>query len=481
MGETIYLNLHTHSLHSDGALTPEALAGKLAAAGVRYAVLADHDTFGGWPQFRSALDARGIPTLPGIELTARDDGRLVHLLAYGFDPEHPELVAKLASMRHPRASDLHSIEGALRMVGARHAAGSAPGDHLEIDAAIALVHRAGGHAFLAHPLVYEPDLERIEKMLLRLKAKGLDGIEAFNDEFPSEQQAALRDLAHRHDLLVSAGTDYHGVSGTGSSSLGIDMPLDDWQRFQCERLRLELITALTKLSVRLEQAGEYEDALLLAKRWLAIDPADEGALRQLMSLYARLGRRSSALRQYESGTSRLQEELGVEPELETAALYQQISAGRWPEQRESKRDEALSPHNLPAQLTPFVGRETELDEITSLLAKPACRLLTLVGSGGCGKTRLAIRVADLLAKQGVGHYSDGIYFVPLAALDPADSIVPALAYGLNFSFNREGEDPRRQLIMGAEIGRPRIAEVFRFVNWPLLRIRQEGIEPHLCQ
>ncbi len=58
MAEGILVNLHTHTLHSDGALTPPALAARLAQAGVRYAALCDHDTVAGWPAFRDALDAR---------------------------------------------------------------------------------------------------------------------------------------------------------------------------------------------------------------------------------------------------------------------------------------------------------------------------------------------------------------------------------------------------------------------------------------
>ena len=238
MAGSIYVNLHTHTLHSDGVLTPEALAERLAAAGVRYAALTDHDTLEGWPRFRDALDAKGIPSLPGIELTTQLDGRIIHLVAYGFDPRQPELTATLASMRAHRSRDTHSIVGSLRAADQRSAPAeylandSAPDGQLETGDAIALLHRAGGKVFLAHPLVYERDPNRLERLVVGLRAKGLDGLEAVYDEFSVDEREALRALARGHDMLVSAGTDYHAVKGLGSGQLGIDIAHEDWVRFR---------------------------------------------------------------------------------------------------------------------------------------------------------------------------------------------------------------------------------------------------------
>ncbi len=96
---------------------------------------------------------------------------------------------------------------------------------------------------------------------------------------------------------------------------------------------------------------------------------------------------------------------------------------------------------LPFQLTTFVNRTTELAEIDNLLNDPACRLLTLVGPGGIGKTRLAVRVAADCAEQ----FDDGVYFVPLQSLDSPDFIVSAIADALQFPFS-PGVDPKQQLI-----------------------------------
>jgi len=96
---------------------------------------------------------------------------------------------------------------------------------------------------------------------------------------------------------------------------------------------------------------------------------------------------------------------------------------------------------LPFQPTTFVNRTTELAELDSLLGDPACRLLTLVGPGGIGKTRLAVRVA----KTSAGQFDDGVYFVPLQPLDSPEFIVSAIADSLRFAFS-PGVDPQQQLL-----------------------------------
>jgi predicted ATPase len=100
-------------------------------------------------------------------------------------------------------------------------------------------------------------------------------------------------------------------------------------------------------------------------------------------------------------------------------------------------------HNLPAQLTSFVGREEEIEEISQLIGQDSCRLLTLVGPGGIGKTRLAIEVAAHTLEV----YSDGVYFISLAPISTPDFILPAIAQAMDFSLQTHGsEDPRNQLL-----------------------------------
>jgi predicted ATPase/DNA-binding CsgD family transcriptional regulator len=101
----------------------------------------------------------------------------------------------------------------------------------------------------------------------------------------------------------------------------------------------------------------------------------------------------------------------------------------------------MTPDNLPHQPTPFIGRSGELNAITALLADPACRLLTLVGPGGIGKTRLAVEIGRRL----LPDFPDGVFLVPLAQLDTQDSVAVAAAQAIGYRFH-EGDDPRRQLL-----------------------------------
>ena len=107
------------------------------------------------------------------------------------------------------------------------------------------------------------------------------------------------------------------------------------------------------------------------------------------------------------------------------------------------RSKHIIRHNLPVQLTSFIGREQEIAEIKQLIDQEACRLLTLVGPGGIGKTRLVIEVAAHILE----FYSDGVFFISLAPISTPDFILPAIAEALDFSLHTHGSvDPQSQLL-----------------------------------
>ncbi|MCL5997200.1 MAG: cache domain-containing protein, partial [Chloroflexi bacterium] len=240
MEDRTRVNFHCHSVYSDGDLTPEALADNLYAAGVRYAALTDHDSVEGLPRFQEALKRRGIGYIPGVELTTQCDDCEAHILGYGFDASSPELKATLVSLRQARGTETQSIAESLRRAGTRHVAGhndqpgpnAAPDGQLDIREAAALIHRAGGRAFLAHPLTLEPDLAALDALLAGLKLQGLDGIEAFYEPYADEQRSQLSALALRHGLLVCAGTDVHAGGRAEKPVYGIDMPVPAWKQFR---------------------------------------------------------------------------------------------------------------------------------------------------------------------------------------------------------------------------------------------------------
>ena len=148
-----------------------------------------------------------------------------------------------------------------------------------------------------------------------------------------------------------------------------------------------------------------------------------------------------------------QAELGIEPDdgdPRALRAYQ-----RW---RTIARDARRAPtpaHSLPAHLTPFVGRERELAELAARLRQADVRLLTLVGAGGMGKTRLALEIArlrladassdqpDLVVEPARPAFPDGVFFVSLAPLTTAAAIVPAIATVIGLSLHG---DPKQALL-----------------------------------
>lgn len=263
------------------------------------------------------------------------------------------------------------------------------------------------------------------------------------------------------EALAEAATLYRGdfLEGFGVRDT---VAYDDWQFFQAEGFRQELALALERLVHGYGAHGNHEAALLCARRWLALDPLHEPAHRQLMQLYAQTGQRSAALRQYQECVRILDEELGLAPTEETRTLYEQIRTRRpvgrglslamGAAKEMELPDRMASPrHNLPAQITPFVGRENELAEIRTRLQDPACRLLTLLGPGGIGKTRLALRLAEDLLEAEPPSFEYGVFFVSLASLQTAEGVVPAVAEALGYSFHTGAEGstadmPRQQLL-----------------------------------
>jgi len=217
------------------------------------------------------------------------------------------------------------------------------------------------------------------------------------------------------------------------------LPFQEWLAMEREHLHRQAMEVFYRLAACHNQRGEYKQAQQYARRQLAVEPWREEAHRQLMVALSLSGQRSAALVQYEACRQVLLKELGVEPGAETLSLYEQI------------RDETFHPgepppHNLPAQLTRFVGREAELDQIAVHLNDPDYRLLTLSGPGGVGKTRLALAAAEQMA----AHFPDGAWFVPLIDVQEEpkeglrDRLAMAVASAMGIPFSGQ-DDPETEL------------------------------------
>jgi DNA-binding SARP family transcriptional activator len=198
---------------------------------------------------------------------------------------------------------------------------------------------------------------------------------------------------------------------------------DNWQSYQAESLRLALIAALERL-VQLEaERGDFEAAIRHARRWLEQDPLCEEPHRALMQLHAQTGNRAAALRQYDECVRILDEELGIPPDVETTALRDAIAGG---EVKAHTATQHPPPLKLPPDRTPFIGREVELATIAERLADPACHLLTVLGPGGSGKTRLAVQAARAQA----GRFDGGVFFVDLQPVEAPELLAAAILRAL---------------------------------------------------
>jgi predicted ATPase/DNA-binding SARP family transcriptional activator len=227
-----------------------------------------------------------------------------------------------------------------------------------------------------------------------------------------EQAAAL----YRGELL-------HGLF------LEASQPFEEWLRFKREVLHRQALDVFQMLIQVAGVAGDYVQMRVYAARELALEPWREEAHRHMMRALALQGDRIAALAQYETCRQVLDQELGIEPDVQTRVLYERIQAGNLAPVARAPTPQ----HNLPAALTPFIGRDAELAELTALM--PDLRLLSLTGLGGMGKTRLALE----LARAQLQTFADGVFLVSLAPLTAASAIVPAIAGALGITVH--GGDP----------------------------------------
>jgi DNA-binding SARP family transcriptional activator len=221
---------------------------------------------------------------------------------------------------------------------------------------------------------------------------------------------------------------------TADLAEGID---DEWLRPLRDRLREQQCVLLTKLVDSSRARGDRGRAIEYALRLLRHDPWREDAVRALMALRQESGDRAGALQTYRDFSKRLREELEVEPMTETAELYARIA--------EPVAELTASPaparppvvwHNLPTAFTSFLGRERKIETLRALLLER--RLVTLTGTGGVGKTRLAVETARTL----IECFPEGVWLVELAPLADPEMVAARIAAVLGARAISGDRDPR---------------------------------------
>ncbi|HTT86550.1 MAG TPA: PHP domain-containing protein [Acidimicrobiales bacterium] len=273
------IDLHTHSTVSDGSEPPGRIPEMAAAAGCSAVALTDHDSLDGLGAASEAAGRVGVTLVPGCEVScrkpARPGGRAVrgsvHVLVYFVEPGHGPLADELAALRRDRAERNSRLRGRLEELGVpvdyeamvAEAGGEAglgrphfaralvtAGAAEDIDEAfdrwladgrpayvpkarlgptdvIRVARDSGAVAVLAHPLSLDLGPAALEGLVGELAEAGLGGIEAVYGAYHPDQRRALRNLARRHGLVATGGSDYHGTFkpdlhvGTGTGDLDV--------------------------------------------------------------------------------------------------------------------------------------------------------------------------------------------------------------------------------------------------------------------
>jgi predicted metal-dependent phosphoesterase TrpH len=255
------IDLHLHTTASDGRLTPSALVARAAALGLRIISVTDHDTTAGIPEARAAADRHGIRLVPGIEITAVESARDIHVLGYFIDPQFSPFIDFLRGQRADRLRRLNLMAVRLKELGyaveigplvadaarksgrtvgrpqladALVAAGYVPSRREAFDTLLGegrpafvprsgatvkevatIVRAAGGIASLAHP-----GLMRLDAAIPGFVAGGLPAIEVWHSDHDAEASARYEALARQLGLGMSGGSDYHADSSHHPAALG---------------------------------------------------------------------------------------------------------------------------------------------------------------------------------------------------------------------------------------------------------------------
>ncbi len=250
-----WVDLHLHTTASDGVLSPSEIVRYAREQGLQAVAITDHDTIDGNAEALDEGAKLGLEVISGVEISAQFDLGSMHILGFFIDIGNTALKERLALLQETRAQRNPKMVEKLRKLGVDltydeilHASGGgqvgrphfahvlltkgyvntvqeafdrylgkgAPAyvDKFRFDPkeAMGLIREAGGIPVLAHPFtLHIPSPHQLDALLGELVPLGLMGIEVFYPEHTKDQISLYKDLAQKHDLLVTGGSDYHGI------------------------------------------------------------------------------------------------------------------------------------------------------------------------------------------------------------------------------------------------------------------------------
>jgi predicted ATPase/DNA-binding SARP family transcriptional activator len=309
------------------------------------------------------------------------------------------------------------------------------GEDLPSDPVNTVQHYVSRLRRVLKPAAAEPDGHLIQRLddayRLDVPADWVDA-DRFSDSLNAATQARRRGKAGEVDRLLALAL------ATWRGEPFEDLTYFDFLQTEIRRLNEQRLEAFEELFDARLATGQHQDSLVEIADLARRNPLRERFWHQLMLALYRSGRQGEALRAYQEARNYLGRELGIEPSLHLADLEGQILVGDPDLQLPSTSTRLSSPrppHRMPAPLTSFIGRREALQQLSRLLNQP--RLVTIMGTNGIGKTRLAIEAA----RDATQKFDDGISFVSLETLSEPDAVAPAIAAAVGLP-----ENPDRELI-----------------------------------
>ena len=254
-------------------------------------------------------------------------------------------------------------------------------------------------------------------------------IEAFQDAL---QAAAEVEQSQRWEQALE---HYGAALALWRGEFLVEDLYEEWTQLSRSHWQELYLSALERAGECHTQLGQYAQAIACYQQVIQQAPGREQAYALKMKNHHYAGQQRQALETYQTCAGALKDVVGLEPSAETRRLYLQIREGTLAQPHQQ------IPNNLVEPATRFIGREGELALLHEQLEKESCRLLTLVGPGGVGKTRLALQ----LASECLTRHPHGVFFVPLASLQEAGQLALAVREVLNLSL-ASSEEPQAQLL-----------------------------------